>query len=296
MTKTSGDVGFRIGFILVFLFLFLALFGQFLAPYGFDQVRSDSNVFGSLVAPSSLNFLGTTGSGFDVLSRLLLGANTALLVMTLSVLLAALIGVGLGLVAGFFGGVIDRLLSLVADALFAIPALLIALVITFALASGSGNAWSAIAAAVIAEGLTFSARYFRIVRVEVRIVLDSRYLEAARVSGISKGRLMFRHVLPNSLKTTPVLLTQNAADAILTLAGLGFLGVGIGGNQGAEWGYDLAQSLSDISSGIWWTGTFTALLVALTVIGLTLLGEGYADRLEAKSSLGPSDSRGSVFE
>lgn len=296
MPKPRGNLSFRIGFVLVLVFLFLAFFGQLFAPYGFDQVRSNSSVFGSLMAPNSLNPLGTTASGFDVLSRLLLGANTALVVMSLSVLLAAVIGIGLGLVAGFFGGLIDRLLSLIADALFAIPALLIALVITFTLASGSGNAWSAITAAVIAEGLTFSARYFRIMRAEVRIVLDSRYLEAARVSGISKGRLMFRHVLPNSLKTTPVLITQNAADAILTLAGLGFLGVGIGANQGAEWGYDLAQSLSDISSGIWWTGTFTAVVVALTVIGLTLLGEGYAERLEAKSSVGSSGNGRSNVE
>lgn len=292
MSKSPGALSFRIGFFLVLAFLILALFGQLLAPYGFDQVRDGANVFGSLNAPSSLNFLGTTANGFDVLSRLLLGANTALVVMTLSVLLAATVGIGLGLMAGFYGGLIDKLLSLVADALFAIPALLVALVITFTLASGSANAWSAITAAVIAEGLTFSARYFRVVRAEVRIVLDSRYLEAARVSGITNRRLMFRHVLPNSVKTTPVLITQNAADAILTLAGLGFLGVGIGANQGAEWGYDLAQSLSDISSGIWWTGTFTALFVALTVIGLTLLGEGYADRLEARSSIGPTASLG----
>ena len=286
MRSRDGRVSLRIGAFLVIAFVSLALLGDLIAPFGFDQVRAQSGLFGNLVAPNEVNVLGTTSSGFDVYSRLILGAGTALIVMCLSILIAASLGIVLGLTAGFFGGVIDRLLSLVADALFAIPALLIALVLSFTLSAGSANNFSAITAAVIAEGLTFSARYFRIVRAEVRVVLDSRYIEAAKVSGISSSRLMFRHVLPNSLQTTPVLITQNGADAILTLAGLGFLGVGISGNQGAEWGYDLSQSLSDISSGIWWTGSFTALVVALTVTGLTLLGEGLADRRTARSSIG----------
>jgi peptide/nickel transport system permease protein len=286
MSSRNNQISLRIGMVLVIAFIALALLGHFIAPYGFDQVRAASGLFGNLVAPNEVNILGTTSSGFDVFSRLVLGASTGLVVMCLSILIAATLGIVLGLTAGFFGGFIDRLLSLIADALFAIPALLIALVLSFTLSAGSSTTYSAITAAVVAEGLTFSARYFRIVRAEVRVVLDSRYVEAARVSGISSYRLMFRHVLPNSLQTAPVLITQNGSDAILTLAGLGFLGVGISGNQGAEWGYDLSQSLSDISSGIWWTGTFTALVVALTVIGLTLLGEGLADKKTARSAIG----------
>ena len=286
MPSRNGRVSLRVGAVLVMAFVALALLGQLIAPYGFDQVRAESGLFGNLVAPNAVNIFGTTASGFDVFSRLVLGASTALIVMTLSILIAATLGIVLGLAAGFFGGFVDRMLSLVADALFAIPALLIALVLSFTLSAGASTNYTAITAAVVAEGLTFSARYFRIVRAEVKVVLDSRYIEAARVSGISSGRLMFRHVLPNSLQTAPVLITQNGADAILTLAGLGFLGVGISGNQGAEWGYDLSQSLSDISSGIWWTGIFTALVVALTVIGLTLLGEGLADSRTARFSIG----------
>ena len=286
MAARSSRLSLCVGAVLLIAFVALALLGHLIAPYGFDQVRAESGLFGNLVSPNAVNILGTTSSGFDVFSRLVLGASTALIVMCLSILIAATLGIVLGLTAGFFGGFVDRLLSLVADALFAIPALLIALVLIFTLSAGAGNTLSAITAAVVAEGLTFSARYFRIVRAEVKVVLDSRYIEAAKVSGISPGRLMFRHVLPNSLQTTPVLVTQNGADAILTLAGLGFLGVGISGNQGAEWGYDLSQSLSDISSGIWWTGTFTALVVALTVIGLTLLGEGLADRRSDRFTIG----------
>lgn len=286
MHSRDGRVSLRIGAFLVAAFVAIAVFGELIAPFGYDQLRVQAGLFGNLVAPNGVNMLGTTAGGFDVYSRLVLGAGTALIVMCLSIMLAASLGIVLGLAAGFFGGFVDRLLSLVADALFAIPALLIAIVLSFTLSAGSANNFSAIAAAVVAEGLTFSARYFRVVRAEVRVILDSRYVEAAKVSGITSGRLMFRHVLPNSLQTAPVLMTQNGADAILTLAGLGFLGVGISANQGAEWGYDISQSLSDISSGIWWTGAFTALAVALTVTGLTLLGEGLADRRTARFSVG----------
>jgi peptide/nickel transport system permease protein len=282
MGTPRPSLGTLIGGVLTGLFLFVALFGTLLAPYEFDQVRSAEGAFGTLETPNSMNLLGTTSSGFDVFSRLILGANTALIVMALSVCLALSIGLMLGLVAGFFGGWIDKALSVLADALFAMPALLIALVLSFSLSGGAGNKTSAITAAVVAEGLTFSARYFRVVRAEVRTILSSRYVEAARVSGFSNSFIVLRHLLPNSIKTTPVLVTQNSADAVLTLAGLGFLGVGIGQNSGAEWGSDLAYALTDLSSGIWWTGSFSAVAVALTVIGLTLLGEGVSDSREAR--------------
>jgi peptide/nickel transport system permease protein len=282
----SFNFNLKLGALLVGCFLILALFGSWLAPYGFDQSRSIEGQFGNLVAPNNVNILGTTATGFDVFSRILIGANTALIVMALAVTLAATIGIFTGLVAGFFRGPLDRILSLIAETLFSIPALLIALVISFSLSQGSGSPSTAITAAVIAEGLTFSARYFRVIRAEVQVVMSAKFIEAARVSGISKTRLLFRHVLPNSLKTTPVILTQNSADAMLTLAGLGFLGVGIGPNSGAEWGYDLSQSLSDLASGVWWTALFTVTAVAGTVIGLTLLGEGIAGRLEQRHTIG----------
>lgn len=274
------------GGFFVAVFFVVALFGEMLAPFGFDQTRQEEQFFGNLLAPNAINLFGTTATGFDVLSRVLLGANTALIVMLLAVSLAAVLGITLGLIAGFFSGIVDRFLSLVADALFAIPALLIALVISFSLTQGAGTRSAAITAAVIAEGLTFSARYFRIVRSEVRIVISSKFIEAARVSGISNFRLIFRHVLPNSLRTTPVIMTQNSADAILTLAGLGFLGVGISANSGAEWGYDLSIALADLSAGVWWSAVFPALAVATTVVGLTLFGEGIAEKLEARTSVG----------
>ena len=273
----------RLGIAFLLLFLLAAVLSRFLTPFEFDQVRSVDNVFGVLTAPNPLNIFGTTSSGFDVFSRVLLATETALVVIVLSVALASLIGISLGVVAGYAGGVLDRVLSSVAEALSAMPALLIALVVTFSLSNGTGVISSAIAAAVIAEAVTFSSRYFRLVRVEVIAVTQSRFVEAARVSGLAWWRLLFVHVLPNSLKSAPVVMTQNAADAVLTLAGLGFLGVGIGANTGAEWGYDLSRAIGDLQSGVWWTTLFPAVAVSIVVVGLMLVGEGLADRRE----LGP---------
>lgn len=267
----------------VAIYVVVALISSLIAPFEFNQVRVDGEVFGVLAEPNPANLWGTTSAGFDVLSRTLLGTSTALTVAVLSVALAGLIGVVSGLIAGLMGGLIDRMLSGIADALFAIPSLLIALVVSFSLSDGSNGLYSAIAAAVIAEGVTFSTRYFRAVRVEAMAVAQSRFVESARVSGISNTRLLWVHILPNSLKTSPVLMVQNAADAVLTLAGLGFLGIGVSANSGAEWGYDIARAITDIQVGIYWTSLFPAIAVAVLVIALMLISEGLSDRDEQRS-------------
>jgi peptide/nickel transport system permease protein len=276
----------RFGTTLAFFYFAIAIVGHWFAPFGFDQVRSDGGRFGTLVAPNSVNLFGTTSSGFDVLSRTIFGSGTAILVAILSVALAASIGITLGLIAGLMGGVVDRSLSVVADAFFAIPSLLIALVVSFSFSSGAGSFFSSISAAIIAEGVTFSARYFRAVRVEAMTVSRSKFVDAARVSGVSWFRLLFVHVLPNSLKSSPALMIQNAADAVLTLAGLGFLGIGISANSGAEWGYDISRALSDLQAGIWWTTLFPAVAVSGLVISLMFVAEGLSDRAEARTNHG----------
>lgn len=282
----SKDKALIAGLLIVAAYVILGIAGPFISPFGFDQVRSGETVFGALSAPNGLNFWGTTSTGFDVFSRTLLGTSTALVVAVLSVLLAGAIGVISGLVAGLVGGPVDRVLSAVADAFFAIPSLLIALVVSFTLSDGSGALVTAIAAAVIAEGITFSTRYFRAVRIEAIEVSRSRFVESAKVSGISTARMIAVHVLPNSLKTTPVLVVQNAADAVLTLAGLGFLGIGVSANGGAEWGFDITRALTDLQVGIYWTSLFPGVAIAILVISLMLVSEGLSDRAERRSNYG----------
>jgi peptide/nickel transport system permease protein len=283
--KATGKT-LTVSVVVIAVYAFVGLVSSLLAPFEYNQVRVGEEVFGVLAEPNQVNIWGTTSAGFDVFSRTLLGTSTALTVALLSVALAGLIGIVAGLVAGLMGGPIDKVLSGIADAFYAIPSLLIALVVSFALSDGSNGLFSAIAAAVIAEGITFSTRYFRAVRIEAITVARSRFVESARVSGISNARMLLVHILPNSLKTAPVLMVQNAADAVLTLSGLGFLGIGISANSGAEWGYDIARAIADIQVGIYWTSLFPGIAVAILVIALMLVAEGLSDRDEQRSSNG----------
>jgi peptide/nickel transport system permease protein len=185
--------------------------------------------------------------------------------------LALATGVPLGLVAGYFGGVFDRSAVLVMDAMFAFPPLLLAIVIAFLLSS---SVTSGVFVAAIAITVTYVPQYFRVVRNHVISVREEPYVEAARALGARPGTILRRYVFFNVVQNVPVLATLNAADAVLTLTALGFLGYGVQPTQGAEWGYDVSRAVSDAASGIWWTGTFPGLAIVLLVTGLTLLGEG----------------------
>lgn len=118
---------------------------------------------------------------------------------------------------------------------------------------------------------------------------NEAFVESARVMGTNPWRIMTRHVLRNSTRSLPLILTLNASDAILTLAGLGFLGFGIGPTSGAEWGYDLSRALSDVASGVWWTGVFPGVAIVVLVLGVTFIGESLNDisdpRLRARRRL-----------
>jgi peptide/nickel transport system ATP-binding protein len=125
--------------------------------------------------------------------------------------------------------------------------------------------------------VVFVPQYFRVVRAETIRLKREPFIDAARVAGVPARRIMTRHILANATRSIPLILTLNAGAAVATLAGLGFLGFGIQPTAAAEWGYDLNRAQSDIASGIWWTGLFPGLAIALTVLGLTLLGEGAGD-------------------
>jgi peptide/nickel transport system permease protein len=134
-----------------------------------------------------------------------------------------------------------------------------------------------ILAAAISITVVFIPQYFRVVRAETVRIKNEAYVESARVIGAGHWRIMTRHVLRNATRTLPLILTLNASEAILTLAGLGFLGFGIEPTAAAEWGYDLNAALSDVTSGIWWTSIFPGLAIVLVVLGLTLVGESLND-------------------
>ncbi len=265
------------GLVLTAVFLLTALFAPLLAPYGFSQLRDESGSFGATQPPSADHLLGTTVGGYDVLSRLIWGARTAFLVIVVAVIASMVIGIALGLVSGYFGGWLDRVLVVIADAVYSFPSLLLAIVLAIVISGGQSSMWGGILAAALSITVIFIPQYFRVVRSEVVRIKAEAFVESARVIGSSHMRIMSRHVLRNSTRTLPLILTLNASEAILTLAGLGFLGFGIEPSAAAEWGYDLNRSVADVTSGIWWTAVFPGAAIVLVVLGLTLVGESLND-------------------
>jgi peptide/nickel transport system permease protein len=281
MRATSGfQRGMLIvGAVIVGFFIVVAVFAPLIAPYGFDAASAHGEQFKTLAAPSAQHWFGTTVGGEDVLSRVVFGARTALEVIVLAVALSIVVGVPTGLISGYFGGWLDRVLVLIADALFAFPVLLLAIVISISVAGGQSSSTGGILSAAIAITVVYVPQYFRVVRNATVSAREEPYVEAARALGAPPRVVMIRYVFGNVVQTVPVIATLNAGDAILTLAGLGFLGFGIEPSSAAEWGYDLNKALSDTAAGIWWTGTFPGLAIVLLVVGVTLMGESLNDVL-----------------
>ena len=265
------------GLVLTGVFVLTAALAPLLAPYSFNQLGDAAGAFPTQAHPSGDHLLGTTVGGYDVLSRVIYGTRTALAVIVIAVLLSIIAGVLLGLVSGYFGGWLDRVLVVVCDAVYAFPSLLLAIVTAIVISGGQAKFWSGIFAAAVSITVVFIPQYFRVVRAETVRIKSEAFIESARVIGASNWRIMVRHVLRNATRTLPLILTLNASEAILTLAGLGFLGFGIEPTKAAEWGFDLNRSLSDVTSGIWWTSIFPGVAIVLTVLGLTLVGESLND-------------------
>jgi peptide/nickel transport system permease protein len=259
------------GALITVFFVILALFASLISPYAFDAYESHGVRFKQLAPPSSAHLMGTTVQSTDVMSRVIWGAQTELKVVVIALAMSLVIGVPLGLLSGYFGGALDRGLVLIMDALLAFPYLLIAIVIAFLLTNSFGGG---VLTAAVAITVAYIPLYFRVVRNHVISIREESYVDAARALGARPWTVIRKYVFFNVVQNVPPIATLNAADAILLLAALGFLGYGIQPTQGAEWGYDINRAVSDASSGIWWTALFPGIAIVLLVTGLTLLGEG----------------------
>lgn len=266
-----------VGLVLTAALILAAVFAPWIAPYGYAQLRGADGPFGAQQPPSAEHLFGTTVGGYDVLSRVIWGSRTALLVIIVAIVASLFIGVLLGLVSGYFGGWLDRVLVVIADAVYAFPSLLLAIVLAIVISGGQSSLWSGILAAALSITVVFTPQYLRVVRAETLRIKAEAFVESARVIGAGNGRIMFVHVLRNATRTLPLLITLNSSEAVLTLAGLGFLGFGIEPTAAAEWGYDLNRAIADVTSGIWWTAVFPGVAIVLTVLGITLVGESLND-------------------
>jgi len=265
------------GIVICLVFIVLAVFAPLIAPYGYAQLSGPHGSFPTQGPPSAAHIWGTTVGGYDVFSRVVWGARTAIAVVVVAVVLSITIGVTLGLISGYLGGWLDRILIVIADAVFAFPSLLLAIVVSIVISGGQSSFYGGIVAAGISITVVFVPQYFRVVRAEAVRLKSEAFVESSKVIGTSTARIMFKHVLRNATRSLPLILTLNASEAILTLASLGFLGFGIGPTAAAEWGYDLNRALSDTASGIWWTGVFPGSAIVLLVLGVTFVGESLND-------------------
>jgi peptide/nickel transport system permease protein len=258
-----------VGLVLTIIFILIALFSPLLQAISLIQDPTDILSNYPLQAPSSAHWFGTNVRGYDVFSRTLFGARAALSVVFLATGLSLVIGVPLGLISGYLGGKIDRVLLFLMDTLYTLPGLLLSVALAFVLGRGIVNV-------AIAVSIAYIPQYFRVVRNQTASVKNELFIEAARAIGASPSRILSKYLFFNVVQSVPVLFTLNAADAILVLGGLGFLGLGLP-EEVPEWGHDLKEALADLSTGIWWTTLFPGLAMTTMVVGLSLLGEGLSE-------------------
>jgi peptide/nickel transport system permease protein len=233
-------------------------------------------------APSWGHWCGTDRLGRDVCVRTLAGSGVALQVVLIALVAALVVGVPLGMVSGYLGGWLDRTLVLLMDTLYTLPVLLLSVVLAFLLGKGLPNAAAALCVVYIPQ-------YFRVVRNQTAQVKAELFVEAARSLGAGPLWVLRRYLLRNVITSVPVLLTLNAADAVLVLGGLGFLGLGLPETI-PEWGSDLQQNLTAVPTGIWWTALFPGVAMFVLVLGLSFLGEGLESWLSGSGTVGRSQS------
>jgi peptide/nickel transport system permease protein len=217
--------------------------------------------------------LGTNQVGQDVLSRLIWGARIAILIGFSAAILSFVIGIPLGLIAGFAGGKLDRGLTLIMDSIYAFPGLILAIAITAVLGPSILNIIAAI-------GVLYIPTYYRVVRGQTLSAKQELYVEAARSLGAKPRAILGRYIFPNVIPSVAVIFSVNVADAILTGAGLSFLGLGLPLDI-PDWGIDLARGQEFIRSA-WWLITFPGLAVMLVVLAFTMMGEGLVEILNPK--------------
>ncbi|MBI3859882.1 MAG: ABC transporter permease [Thaumarchaeota archaeon] len=223
------------------------------------------------VPPSPKNIMGTNQLGEDIFTHMLYGGSTMIQVAILSVLICLAVGVPLGLFAGYVSGLWDRAASLAMDSLYAFPGLVLAIAIASVLGTGVVNL--AISIAVV-----YIPSYFRVVRSQVLSLKEYPFVEAVKVAGARTPHVLFRQILPNVIPSIAVIGSINVADAVLTEAGLTYLGLGVPlAGVLPDWGWDIYYGKTLFLSGAWWAWFFPGMMIVLLAAGFTLIGEGLGE-------------------
>jgi peptide/nickel transport system permease protein len=261
--------GALIGFSISLFLIVVALLAAVISP--FDPVKV--NVGGFMDPPGGQFLLGTDQFGRDIFSRIIFGSRVSLTVGFISVGIASIIGVTIGLVGGYYGGWIDDVLMRLIDIMLAFPGILLALVIVSILGPSLTNL-------MIAVGISAIPGYARLTRGSVLSAREHLYVEAARSVGVSNPRILVRHILPNVVAPVIVAATLGIGTAILWAAALSFLGLGSQPPE-AEWGRMLSEGRRYLRDQ-WWISTFPGLAIMITVLGVNMLGDGLRDAIDPR--------------
>ncbi|WP_299855299.1 ABC transporter permease [uncultured Roseobacter sp.] len=260
-----------VGTVIVIAVLLVALLAPLVIP---DSYATQMNMRARLSGPTWDHLFGTDQLGRDLFYRVVLGAQTSIMIAGAAVLMSIVIGLPLGIISGYFGGVIDNVLMRLVDTLLSFPALLLALTISAVLGPNLTNT-------IIAIGIAFTPFLARIIRGEALRVTQMPYVEAARAAGTTDAWMIVRHILPNIMPAIIVQGTISLAFAILAEAGLSFLGLGTQ-PPNASWGL-MIQASRDYLDVAPWTALVPGAAVALTVLGLNLFGDTLRDVLDPRT-------------
>ena len=255
--------------VIIGIFL-MAIFAGSIAP--FDP--QDQNAGPQLAPPGGKHLLGTDNLQRDVWSRMVFGSQTILKISVLAAIVSFGVGVPLGLISGFAGGALDKVISLIMDSMYSFPGLILA--IAFAAMLGPGVINITLAVAVV-----YIPTYFRLVRGQTLTIKEELYVEAAQALGAKKTTILAEYIFPNTIATIVVVFTLNVADAIMIEAALTYLGLGLPPSV-IDWGMDLSMGKKFLPSGQWWLITFPGAMISILAVGFTMLGEGLAEILNPR--------------
>ena len=258
-----------VGFTIIVVLCLLAILAPLLAPYS----PYDQDLYAVLAGPSAAHWLGTDNLGRDLLSRILYGARVSLFIGIVSTFLSAAIGVAVGLFAGFRGGIIDAIIMRITDAFLCFPPLVFILAMSAALGPGLHNV-------ILSFALFGWTGFARIIRGQVLLVRELPFVEAARAVGVSPARVMWRHILPNTLAPIIVAVSITVGTAILVESGVSFLGLGVQPPT-ASWGKELRVGFTYLEK-VPLFSLAPGLMITLAVIGFNFLGDGLRDALDPR--------------
>jgi peptide/nickel transport system permease protein len=263
-----------VGLVITIFFILIAIFAPAFQAWGWLQDPTAALINPIHEPPGAKYWFGTNRQGYDVFSRTVFGSQAALKVVILATAMSMLIGVPLGMVSGYLGGKLDRVLLFLMDTIYTLPGLLLSVTLAFVVGRGVLNA-------AISLSIAYIPQYYRVVRNHTASVKNELFIEAAQSLGANTNTVLSRYLFLNVIQSVPVLFTLNAADAILILGSLGFLGLGLP-EQTPEWGQDLRQALDALPTGIWWTALFPGLAMTSMVVGLSLVGEGLSELINPR--------------